>query len=1142
MSVMDVFVEVMKADEEAGCAFIDAVVYDYLTDYAQIVEKDITGMYSLVGLDRIQTAKRQLGREYVEMIVGGQYPDDEVLKAAEYLAGLERFVVSAQTVSKDFEWFQIGGQQRQMDVERDARGRFARKISSGKTDLKTMSTPATNKRVAPKVRNALSNDATLLTDQGKKQQLDELGRVQSQHEQALSVAGEFQQALRGADHSKIDVTMMLVRDDGKGGSDIITRTAPLSDFGRDGMPVDLDTNERLFAMSIEAARGADAKTERAVGAYNLLGERGGATLASLANVDDARLNDLKSSLQMGSDPDQSRLGRFFGQLESGGKVLSQVTGQEKLGQTAAFIGSVGPQAEQVLGPYAQRAAYRYRGTEATPDAQLMGQFRQIDQMERAGVTPTQADTPVEGFSIAARKKGLSGDSLKMQVRADVASANLARSLPRDPMVARLSELSGQVLPSQGVLINANGKVVSQSVGFTDDHYLPFDLKNLGSLRGGQYARTRMSGGLTGEDIYAAVTMGARQAQVISPSGVFTIEMAPDFRGARGNSDKARAMYDRYLKVLDAVAGSGEYLVDVSPQEKQRIRSGIRDAGLKGDDATAAYKERLDLARQKASQVTDEDEKVASTRVLAEMKLTSAEGLKGSQARAYEENLEDEIQRIASTKANKLRLNGEGYAVALQTLQQQFPYFIKRVGIRDLNTFANEGGPTMRGEIPKGRTFATDSGYTKPGALRAQGIKAGFYERGSTTLAQKRPREESAPKEEAPDTPKTPTGAVGTDTAPQSAPPAAPVALNSRLDKKRGQLHETVMEAQTALKNALSGVTVENEATTGLSFEEAAQSGKANFAGWLISQNQKSMNEIFSDRGKALIASQALGDPEAVDTAFKQSINTGNGNESDWWEAGNTINGMGRKDAMAWISDTAQMIGDGLLLAAGPFVSGSDPFHGARPTDIPAPQAYPGIERIQTSDQVLDAYKQEPKPIADMARELVLTDDGSAYRSLVEMNKLVAGRVKAFKAVADGKKAMDPDTTNDDVFDAVPRKDVMEAFSYGSLTQDDYGMQNIPAGADIPGLIRNFPAEEEAAALQRAWSLAMTTRLVNALDRGEAVPKGDDRIVKSANPVRIEVLSKSHPLSQAVARRAAQGLPFVPQRTGRVLTAQGPTRP
>jgi len=89
MSVMDVFVDVMKADEAAGCAFIDAVVYDYLTDYAKIVEKDITGLYSLVNLDRIQVAKRQLGRSYVEMIVGGQYPSDEIQKAAEYLAGLE---------------------------------------------------------------------------------------------------------------------------------------------------------------------------------------------------------------------------------------------------------------------------------------------------------------------------------------------------------------------------------------------------------------------------------------------------------------------------------------------------------------------------------------------------------------------------------------------------------------------------------------------------------------------------------------------------------------------------------------------------------------------------------------------------------------------------------------------------------------------------------------------------------------------------------------------------------------------------------------------------------------------------------------------------------------------------------------------
>jgi hypothetical protein len=40
-----------------------------------------------------------------------------------------------------------------------------------------------------------------------------------------------------------------------------------------------------------------------------------------------------------------------------------------------------------------------------------------------------------------------------------------------------------------VIIDADGDVVSQAVGFSDDHYLPFDLANLTRLRGGQYVRT-----------------------------------------------------------------------------------------------------------------------------------------------------------------------------------------------------------------------------------------------------------------------------------------------------------------------------------------------------------------------------------------------------------------------------------------------------------------------------------------------------------------------------------------------------------------------------------------------------------------------------------------------------------------------------
>jgi hypothetical protein len=67
--------------------------------------------------------------------------------------------------------------------------------------------------------------------------------------------------------------------------------------------------------------------------------------------------------------------RLYGRVEAGSKFLGQIApAGSKLHMAAAFgefVGRQGPQAERVLGPSARKALYRYRGTEKTPDKDLV---------------------------------------------------------------------------------------------------------------------------------------------------------------------------------------------------------------------------------------------------------------------------------------------------------------------------------------------------------------------------------------------------------------------------------------------------------------------------------------------------------------------------------------------------------------------------------------------------------------------------------------------------------------------------------------------------------------------------------------------------------------------------------------------------
>ncbi|NBV89729.1 MAG: hypothetical protein EBR88_09505, partial [Betaproteobacteria bacterium] len=340
------------------------------------------------------------------------------------------------------------------------------------------------------------------------------------------------------------------------------------------LPDDWSIERQAGAVSITSN---DPTGRKQIAAFNTLGFAGGG-LEDLAMGDPAKWSALAQKLAPAA-PDSDKLNTFFNQLEAGADVLEGVPGGAAASEIARFVGTFGPEANKVLGPKIQQAAYRYRGTEREPDIELVAAFNSRpvkvvdaiaddrlpeEQKQRAIQTLTAPVDPkdapsgdLSGFATRAaattyarsRKERLSSDQTKMAVRADLATRYLIDQLPDDPVVAELSEKSGNVLPSQGIAIDADGDVVSQAVGYSDDHYLPFNLSGLGSIRGGQYARTRVSGGPTSEDIYTMVQAGVRSATIVSTSGVYTIELDPSFRGARGLSDRARQMYERYIKIL-----------------------------------------------------------------------------------------------------------------------------------------------------------------------------------------------------------------------------------------------------------------------------------------------------------------------------------------------------------------------------------------------------------------------------------------------------------------------------------------------------------------------------------------------------------------------------------------------------------------
>jgi hypothetical protein len=419
--------------------------------------------------------------------------------------------------------------------------------------------------------------------------------------------------------------------------------------------------------------------------------------------------------------------RTYRRVQAGSELLGKIPGAgpktQLASQVGQFAGSFGPQAEMVIGPAARRTAYRYRGTERQADPELAKWQAGAEDHLRKQIDPEQGRRPRLGAEYGQIKNTQVelNDEQRMEASELAAQQYLAKKLPSKHL-ADLQLSSGRVPPSQGVIINAKGDIVTQAVGYQEDHYLPFNLKNLKGLQGGSYVRTRSSGGLTSEDIYTGLVGGARSVTVVSRSGVFTLDFDDHLRGGRRYSDKARQMVGRYAQTLDAV-GSGKVAQrKLSPSERAEIRDEIEHemepAGYNKTQIEAKIKEtekefaanprmtkaEVDEIERHAQRLSDDYGSSARSEGTQRMPSDPKMRYKAFYSELYDAAMEEKSKRM-------YQLDADGYKAAMEALQEQFPYFVADVRHKPF-----EKGGSER-----------DLGYVKAGYNRPDAAKEGYYD-------------------------------------------------------------------------------------------------------------------------------------------------------------------------------------------------------------------------------------------------------------------------------------------------------------------------------------------------------------------------------------------------------------------------------
>ena len=482
--------------------------------------------------------------------------------------------------------------------------------------------------------------------------------------------------------------------------------------------------------------------------------------AALMNKPGERASQFEQEWNARQD-ERGSTSRTYNRIGAGSKLVSEVglaTGNTKMataGKMGEFAGSFGPEAEKVVGPSMRKTAYRYRGTEKKVDPKvkkLAAQYQQMAMRDQPDAPQALSSAQKRALDQKAAKlfreredKSQTMTDVKRSVYQQYRGANMRDQAPLTPEarqeaartaavgflreklpdsgLSSLHTASGKIPPSEGLLIDADGEIVAQAVGYMEDHYLPFNLKNLKSLQGGTYVRTRSSGGPTSEDIYTGLMAGARSVTVVSRSGTYTIDFEDDFRGVRRYGDVARGMVDRYEKTLDAVQSKTIERVPISAMDKARIRAEVEEQyeGLRHTKEGITFIEKEVAAaieeEKRSTELSLRDWEKINERVEIEMKkpIGNLPADDAVRERIIRSNLAEHAKQEKENRM--LQLDGQGYETALKALKEQYPYFIANVR------------PHVYEDADNKKPFSreTDQGYVRPNYLRPKAVKEGYFD-------------------------------------------------------------------------------------------------------------------------------------------------------------------------------------------------------------------------------------------------------------------------------------------------------------------------------------------------------------------------------------------------------------------------------
>ena len=258
------------------------------------------------------------------------------------------------------------------------------------------------------------------------------------------------------------------------------------------------------------------------------------------------------------------------------------------------------------------------------------------------------------------------------VQRDGAVASLVPMIPADSNTVDV--LGRGKAPSQGMIIPARGQATQSYTGVGADSYTPFSALALRKLHNGQYVRTREVGGLTSEDIRTLMAAKGKSATVVSSSGVFTITMKP---GMSRKSPEVLAMAERYDQILNRIVTEDLYSKDISSAARRQVEDSLISRGLtRGSDAWNTARD-AEIARLRR-----EAERIDPTRqqeLEAEAEKQVTPGLSPQAAARQKADILNELtQQEIGEQVKRIKLDHDGYLLALQALQQQYPDVIQSV--------------------------------------------------------------------------------------------------------------------------------------------------------------------------------------------------------------------------------------------------------------------------------------------------------------------------------------------------------------------------------------------------------------------------------------------------------------------------------